>query len=96
MKEFFKPSIIKIILFIILFILGLAYSGRVYGAIGGPSNIGYPFKFFQSGSCYGPIESEFRNCWDTEITSYFGLIADIVIWYLASCLIVFIINKFKK
>jgi len=95
-KGCFKPTIWKVILFLILFVLSFYASTRIFMIGGGPSTFGYPFQFFQGSGCYIVPEADINNCWETKITSYLGLIGDIIIWYLIACLIILGYKKIRK
>ena len=95
-KEFLKPTIWKIILLIVLFAVSFYFSTEILASAGGSSNLGYPFQFFQPSGCYGPPGAEYPNCWDTELTSFWSLIANIIIWYLIACILMLIYNKIRK
>ena len=64
--------------------------------LGGPSYYGGPFDFFQFGGSYGPPGEEPFFSWNTEVYSWGSLIADIFIWYLSACVIVFLFWLTKK
>jgi len=93
-KEFLKPDWRKIVVFVILFILSSfisAYFNTIYSAIGFCSSIkaGFPLAFNTeiSGIECGGDSSNF---------DIFSFILDIIFWYLLSCLIVWIYDKFRK
>jgi len=78
MKDFLKPTIWKIILTVILFVLiTFSFSNRSFG---GPSRIGVPFSFY-SHIC---LKVDFTNC--NESFNIFYLLLDLIISYLISCL----------
>jgi hypothetical protein len=88
-KEFLKPSWRKIVLTVVLLILGLIYVGWVescipYPCFGGPySDRGFPLIWLRSSSFSASI-------------NWINFFLDIVFWYLLSCLIIWIYDKFKR
>ncbi|MEK6841110.1 MAG: hypothetical protein AABX45_00760, partial [Nanoarchaeota archaeon] len=88
MKEFLKPTIVNIILFLILIIISTWFSSNLTYGYGG-----WPLYFW-------PIKSlgdaGFKIFEVAPPFSILNFIADIVIWYLISCLIIFIYNKIKR
>jgi len=95
-ENFFKPYWKKIILFLILVILtsvvsnfgfGIWWAGADMGI-----NYGFPFNFYGYGG--GPPLSP-----EQPIPTYFypiALIGNIIIWYLLSCIIIWVYDKVKK
>jgi hypothetical protein len=105
-KEFFKPTMIKIILFLILAIpTSLFFGHHTYKSIW---SIGFPFgihgcNFLSNNTpsiCYPrPFYEIFNIDVDLNNNSQWrleGILLNIVFWYLISCLIVWIYNKTKK
>jgi len=92
-KDFFKPTIGKIILLIVLFFLSTIIWDWITPVMsGGSSDIGFPFSFLSFVQWYrggGPPVSR-------TIFSLPLLIVDIIIWYLVSCGIVALYKKYKK
>jgi len=91
-KEFFKPTIGKIILFIVLFLISFFILSKFFILAGDPFPQGFPFTFVQFSGCSTPSPN---SCWDTKMTSYFNLFLDIIFWYLISCIIFPIFRKYK-
>lgn len=97
-KEFFKPTILKVILliaFIILSPMVLAMFGLNQFCDGGPCPEGFPFEFTYfpgSASSDGITETS----WGFELKSFWGLIGNLIFWYLVVCLIVFGLGKLRK
>jgi len=92
-KEFLKPDWKKIILTLGLFVLFSSIS-LVYGPIcfEGCINFGFPYIFYSKiGVGFSNEVQEF-----TVHTNYYSMFIDVVIWYLFSCLIFWIYDKFKK
>lgn len=87
MKSFLRPSLLKIILALALFIAA-SYLWRVYliSTISDTFPWGFPLQFYLAWGPCPPGEScsEFNGLW---------LALDIVIWYLVSA---FLINTVKK
>jgi len=89
-KEFFKLTKWKIILFLIL--LGLSSIQRQRGIEAFVR--GFPFEFFIDG-CYMMSRGLFWMCGDNSF--YFhAFIIDIIILYLVSCIIMYLYEKIRK
>ena len=88
MKEFLKPTIANIILFLILIIISTWFSSNLTYSYGGWPLYFWPIKSF------GSAGFEMSEVAPSFLVLNF--IADIVIWYLISCLIIFVYNKIKK
>jgi hypothetical protein len=100
MKQFLKPSWRKIIIFLILFVVTSIFSSSIISIIelvtGPPSTIlsievdyvllslGFPFVFYQMFNS-GRIFFIFQ-----------AIAKDVIIWYLISCLVVWVFDKFKN
>jgi hypothetical protein len=93
-KEFFKPTVGKIILFIVL-MGGLNYLIiSTIHVLDARILIGLPLGFYPKGSFYCPSTT---TCVPPPVEfSWFNFIFDIIFWYLISCLIIFIYRKVKK
>jgi hypothetical protein len=93
--KFIKPDWRKIVLFLILLILtsitpNLGFDIWWTGADMG-TNYGFPFSFY--GCCGGP-----PLMYGQPVPTYshpIALIEDILLWYLISCLIVWVFDKLK-
>ena len=111
MKEFFKPTKWKIIIFIILFIINTLLntfgceilSCKISYSIGFILNL--PDKVFLSipyfyTECYASSLITENKCIPGILTlrqaTIFSLVSMFIYWYLISCLIVFIYNKRTK
>lgn len=85
-KEFLKPDLRKIVVFIILFISSsfIYFNTDFYF-------LGFPMSFYVRTPCFG------LTCpgWIWGFSLQY-LLVDLVIWYLVSCLIVWIYDKVKK
>jgi len=92
LKEFFRLTKWKVILFIFLIILSSFphYPSMEKGDISGGECIifGYPMTFYDS---YMGIE-----CFAQPDYNYLGLISNLIFWYLVSCLVIFSYSKIKK
>lgn len=98
-KEFFKPTIKKIIFFIILFILTSLIPSRSFIIVesfcGYPDGIcldearGLPISYYQLAS--GGIGG-----WNYGGLIYPFLVIDLIFWYLVSCPIIWIYDKVRK
>ncbi|MEK6953065.1 MAG: hypothetical protein AABX29_08690 [Nanoarchaeota archaeon] len=90
MIQFTKPTKGKIILLMIILVLSFiphTFSNMFWCHA---TIIGFPFPFYHSGmsgvECPNPTPSY----------SIVGLIINLIIWYLISCVIILVYNKFKK
>lgn len=87
MFSFLKPSLLKITLFVVLFMLsGWLWSIYVISRISDTFPVGFPFQFFLS---WGPCRPG-ENC--SEFNGLF-LVFDVVIWYVISA---WIVSRFKR
>ena len=88
-KDFIKPTIGKISIVIILFLL----TSSLYNAVTDITLFGSPLIYYE-GSCFNPD----RKCSSSFNILY--LLSDLIIWYLISCTIIFFImhayNKLRK
>jgi preprotein translocase subunit SecE len=89
-KEFLKPDWRKIVLTIILFTIVTGLKWYLFDTCLGCYNtyFGVPLAFYEK--IVWPRENEMTNF------LIFNLIVDIIFWYLLSCLIVWIYDKFRK
>ena len=85
-KEFFKPNILKIIIFVSLVVISHLISINTVELVsGGHSNpIGLPLAFYQEGGSY--FDGHDYTYWDTKI-NYGFLLINLITWYLVSCII---------
>ena len=94
LKEFFIPSIFKIILFFVLLIISFIPHNGVSNSYGCYSTYaGLPLNFYSSLNgfeCVGFPPEEHTNYY------YLFLIINVVFWYLISCLAILIINKIRN
>lgn len=82
LKEFIRPDLKKIIISIILLVFFLLFEYNwAFGELYVQAR-GLPFPILTYDSGY-------------YFFIYFGLIGDIIFWYLISCLIIFIYNKYR-
>lgn len=88
-KEFLKPDFKKIIIFAIIIILLFLLSITIYRSY--PST-GYPLPIQKVVSLGEPG----RPVMLTAEYDYINILINLVIWYLISCVIIFIYNKYKK
>ena len=99
-KQFLKPDLRKILTFLFLAGLVLFFSSwflnvlgfRILG-IGLNLKIGLPFVFY-SYRTSSPALPNIEH-WISEVFNPMYLFLDIIIWYVFSCLIIFIRDKFK-
>ena len=92
-KEFFKPTLKRILIFLVLFIL----TNVVFTIQRGPPPIaltyGFPFPFYSKGtSTAEPPEGE-HTFSDFNLTP---LIVNLIFWYIIILTIFFVYKKFKK
>jgi len=103
-KTFWKPSILKIILFLVLFIISTLLSNK--SNVCQPTSYGFPFKFFQFSECFDispcidkPEQRLHNTCekWGfNNPEGFLSLIANILFWYLAASVIISISKKLSK
>ena len=101
-KEFLKPTLIKVILFLILFIPTSLFLTRSTSK--STWSVGFPFGIYScivgdnSPMCSISPSYEFMNFNLSNYAGWMleGLLLNIIIWYLVSCLIIWIFNKSKK
>ena len=101
-KEFIKPTIVKIILFVVLFGFFSYFFGNPYlfafcDPCGCYDTWGSPLHFAEESAVGGVFAGQEFSC-GTRITNFrfWYLITDIIFWFLLSCLIVFAYNKVKS
>jgi glucan phosphoethanolaminetransferase (alkaline phosphatase superfamily) len=88
-KQFLKPDWRKIVVFVILFILGIGISILSNSCLGCYNvSIGLPLGFYEE--IFWPHGMEKTNF------LMLNFIIDIVILYFFSCLIIWIYDKFRK
>ena len=98
-KEFLKPTILKIILTIIFIVVSLLFvyfpaplwieESNNIATIDFYTNIrGFPIPYLIINIGGGVVQG--------FSIFYFGLLIDLIFWYLLSCLIIFIYNKVGK
>ncbi len=88
MKEFLKPTIVKVILFFILIIISTWFSSNLTYGYGGWPLYFWPIKSF--------VSTGFEMSEVAPPFSVLNFFVDIIFWYLISCLIIFIYNKIKR
>ncbi len=91
-KEFFKPTVFKIVLFLVLFYLTyMLFPNPVAGT--GPNMFGFPLNFLGA-RCYPqPLLICFENVVEFSLANF---LVDVIIWYFASSLILWIYRNQKK
>jgi len=92
LKQFLKPDWRKIVVFAIIFIITyiLVYDcGDILSSALCEAR-GFPM------TCWSRHTVSKMPPRMEDVISYFGLITDLIIWYLLSCLIVWIYDKFRK
>jgi len=92
-KEFFKLSWIKAILAIVLFLLFSLFIPRGICVEGGIT-IGSPFMFLSS--CNNQPSATALIINENVKFDFISFIIDLIVWYLISCLIIFVYNKIKN
>ena len=88
-KEFFKPTIWKIVITLILVIFPLFY----FICEGGPCPTGFPFEFGHLPGSSPNIYGSGTNSWNFQIVSFWGLIGNIIIWYFVVCILILIYHN---
>ncbi len=92
LKEFLKPTIWKVIIFIILLILTSVFNYATYCPECTRAAYGFPLALYELPGCK-PVSAE--GCPGYRVI-YSALIVDLIFWYLVSCLIVWFYDKRKK
>ena len=92
-KEFIKPTIGKIIILIVAIVLTSIFNTATFCPGCTQAAFGFPFTIYEVPGCE-PVPPSFE-CPGARIV-YSGLIFNLAIWYIVSCLIMFVINKLKK
>jgi hypothetical protein len=87
LKEFFKPTTWKIILFVVFFVVS-SFIFTLDSRYGAATYIGAPFPYYTSPAALPDQPSASWN--------FIYLLLDIIIWYLISALIILGINKLRK
>jgi len=87
--HFLKPTTGKVVVTIVLLVLVHVVQILIRAGIVDYWVIGVPFHFEQT---WGPCLPE-EICYSFN---WFLLIIDIIFWYLISCFMVFLWNKYKK
>jgi len=95
LKQFLKPDWRKIVIMIILVYLGL-FSLALGVCWGRPCFIIDYLRDSLSGVCPLCIFIVILDFFMVEISDFFGLVLNVIYWYLLSCLIVWIYDKVKK
>ena len=100
-KEFLKPTILKMALLFVLIIISTFFSSQQH--ICNPTSYGFPLKFFQFSACVSIdpcIETTEPGphivCESLGFNSPEGIpafIINLVFWYLISCVLVTLYNK---
>jgi len=90
LKQFLKPDWRKIVIFMIFFALSYIYTVTTLIPALGLTFLfhGFPLGYFRITVRYNVIQAS-KILW-------VGLLADIIFWYLLSCLIIWIYDKLKK
>jgi len=91
-KQFLKPNWRKILIFVILIFLSSFFIWNFLPVEW--MGIGFPIPFYEM-QWGAPAFGISQQPVETSINSI-GLIADIIFWYLMSCLIVWFYDKFRK
>ena len=87
LKALLKPTLVKIILTIILFVSSsVLWQQYVISTISDTFPMGFPFQYYLAWGPCQPGETCFEFNW-------LWLILDMAIWYLVSA---FVVNMFKK
>lgn len=91
LKEFLRPTKWKLVLFIVLFILSLFVVLQNQIRDGGCDTQGFPLPVYEFNciSILGSVPTE-------APFNFVGLVFNLIIWYLVSCLTVFIYTRLRK
>jgi hypothetical protein len=89
-KHFLKPDWRKIVIFVVLFIAIFLIGYYKYLTLDSWT-FGIPFEF---SSGYGPCP--YPNVIECNKNNFIFLVLDIIIWYILSCLIIWVYDKFRK
>ncbi len=96
LKQFLKPDWRKIVVFVVLFIPTAVIPNFGFGIWWGGADIGisygFPFNFYGYGGGPELLPGEFIPVY----FHYEAIVENIIIWYLLSCLIVWIYDKVRK
>jgi len=87
--EFIKPTIWKIVLFLVVFYASTVPTMAEGIRVGNQTTSGFPFQFYSG-------ESSIAMSTATHSYDWIALAGDIIVWYLVTCLVIFIYNIFKK
>lgn len=86
LKEFFRPTVKKIIVLLaLMFIAHIA--ALFFTCIGSPCFVGFPLEYYRPAMCTSYVDGS-QNCWPMDI-NFLNLAVNIVIWYFVSCLLCF-------
>jgi uncharacterized membrane protein len=88
LKQFFKPDGRKIVIFVVLILVTSFPRYKLHFELG-ITQFGLPFPFSQK--VVNPMSKTTYIRWEFK-----NLIVDIIIWYLLSCLIIWILDKLKR
>jgi hypothetical protein len=83
-KKFLMPDWIKVVLTVILFLISTRYTYTL--GFDAPTSYGFPIPVYATGGF--PMA--------TVDFLYLGIIIDLIFYYLISCLIVWVYDKYKK
>ncbi len=89
LKELLKPKLIKIVLFLLLLIISFLIRIFIDSRMTGATRSGFPS--ITTITSVLPPEYEVESN-----TNYFNLLINLIFWYLISCLIVWLYEKYKK
>jgi hypothetical protein len=92
-KQFLKLDWRKIVITVVIFIMQSLIFLVWLGSWLGGSDLGLPFVFYRVGSSAMGIRGA---VWEKDSFSLYYLVVDLIIWYILSCLIVWIYDKFRK
>lgn len=94
-KHFLKPDKRKVVVFVILYVLTSSIPNEKFGIPQVTPILTYfGFPFTQSGGRYKDLP--FMSEYSTEYINPLAYIGNTIVWYLISCLIIWIYGKLKK
>jgi len=86
LKEFFKPTVKKIIVLLVLMFIAHIVA-LFFACTGSPCFIGLPFEYYKPAMCTSYVDGS-QQCWSMEV-NFLNLVINTVIWYFVSCLLCF-------
>jgi len=95
-KQFFKPRGIKIVLLLIFLVLSFFKTNHPLSSDSTSFSHGFPLYYLNEGYNWWSFTDDWKSHREIFNISYLNFFADLVFWYVVSCFIVWIYDKFKK